>query len=436
MRRKRHKLSDLEHQKVDFWHGTLIRPLFGGFAVNESKAQDGVASFATVKGRYMRRGFVLTLLFCAFACGLYAQDVVDTTVCAVLKNPTAFNGKTVRIKGTVVVGFDQFVVNDTDCGLKVNGIWIAYPEGEKIKAGPIALLTLRPAHNFAGTLPTARTAVTLTRDKGFKDFEALLSKEYTQTYGICLGCERNAAQATLVGRLDGVADAALIRDSGGKVVGLGGFGNMNAYPARLVLESVADVTPVKEDYTKVEEAMRSARTNGENPSFQFDPLASAQKLAAAFGSSPMGLRAQQDVAEFGKPHEPNGTIIEYGAMDDVSAKENALGDADSPDGVLYDCTFNPDRLKATALSLAILHMGQHISDLRMALTGNPGVPVYTLEYNAWMLTSGSAVTARLMYLTAPGGYLIWNTTWSPASSNANIMAAVKSYLAGHDHLTE
>jgi len=37
-----------------------------------------------------------------------------------------------------------------------------------------------------------------------------------------------------VGRLDTVADASIKRDASGKIVGFGGFGNMNAYPARLV----------------------------------------------------------------------------------------------------------------------------------------------------------------------------------------------------------
>ena len=47
---------------------------------------------------------------------------------------------------------------------------------------------------------------------------------------MCLGCARYEVSATLVGRLDGVADAAIKRDNSGKIVALSGFGNMNAYP--------------------------------------------------------------------------------------------------------------------------------------------------------------------------------------------------------------
>ena len=64
----------------------------------------------------MKRIFGLALLVCACACGLYAQ-VVDTTVCDVLKNPKSFDGKIVRIKGTVVAGYDEFIVKDAGgCG--------------------------------------------------------------------------------------------------------------------------------------------------------------------------------------------------------------------------------------------------------------------------------------------------------------------------------
>ena len=86
---------------------------------------------------------------------------VDTTVCDVVKNPQSFNGKMVRIKGTVVAGFDEFVIKDSgpDCGYQVNGIWLSYPQGTKGKAGPVAVVEVQPAHNFAGTY----TAPTRTR---------------------------------------------------------------------------------------------------------------------------------------------------------------------------------------------------------------------------------------------------------------------------------
>ena len=86
---------------------------------------------------------------------------------------------------------------------------------------------------------------------------------------MCLGCTRYTVTATLVGRLDSVADATLKRDASGKIVGFGGFGNMNAYPARLVLESVSDVTPKEIDYSKNDEETKGGATAGGNGADQY-----------------------------------------------------------------------------------------------------------------------------------------------------------------------
>ncbi|MGB6696148.1 MAG: hypothetical protein WBE56_18310, partial [Terracidiphilus sp.] len=63
----------------------------------------------------MKRWFVVAFAMLGFACGVHAQvapQVVDTTVCDVVKKPAPFDGKMVRIKGTVIAGFDQFAIKD------------------------------------------------------------------------------------------------------------------------------------------------------------------------------------------------------------------------------------------------------------------------------------------------------------------------------------
>jgi len=81
-------------------------------------------------------------LFSAFGCGLHAQAAaapVDVKVCDVVKSPASFDGKLVRIKGTVVAGFDEFIIKDAtdpNCGYQVNGIWLSYPQGSKASPGP------------------------------------------------------------------------------------------------------------------------------------------------------------------------------------------------------------------------------------------------------------------------------------------------------------
>ena len=88
----------------------------------------------------MKRFSVLALFVFVCACGLHAQ-AVDTTVCAIVKNPKSFDGKIVRIKGTVVAGFDEFIVKDPSgpCGYPVDGIWLSYPAGNQGQGRPSVL---------------------------------------------------------------------------------------------------------------------------------------------------------------------------------------------------------------------------------------------------------------------------------------------------------
>ncbi|MGH9598823.1 MAG: hypothetical protein ACRD27_03095, partial [Terracidiphilus sp.] len=369
------------------------------------------------------------LFACAAVCAVQAQ-VVDTSVCDILKNPASFNGKMVRVKATVSVGFDQFIVRGKDCGQPVDGIWLAYPPKAKGKAGPDAVLKLQPAHNFAGkyTAPS-RTPVTLQRDKEFKHFDSLLAETHNGGAGMCLGCARYMVSATLVGRLDGVADATLTRDASGKIVGFGGFGNLNAYPARLVLQSVSDVTPKEVDYSKSDAATKGeTQTFGGSPDL-YDPMAAAQKMAAMLGSSQAGVQAQKDAATFGKPGEHNGVIVTFGSGNEASPKEEELGSKDSPDGVLFNCTFNDNRLQGDAETKAILHMGQHISELRDPAANYAGAPLSVLEFNAWAITATAAMGTHQKFLTLPGGYLVWDASWPAAERTQNFSDALKNFLA-------
>jgi len=379
----------------------------------------------------MKRVFVLSLFLCAFTCGLYAQ-AVDTTVCDVVKNPKSFDGKTVRIKGTVVAGFDQFIVKDGDCGYPVNGIWLSYPQGTKGKAGPVALLQLFPAHDFAGTVaaPT-RTPVALEKSKDFKQFDSLLSQSHNKGTGVCLGCARNEVNATLVGRLDSVADTSVKHNAAGKAVSLGGFGNMNAYPARLVLQSVTGVSAKEVDFSASDAATKGGMTPISEDQGFYDPLAAAQKAAAGLGASPAGVSAQKDAAVYGKPGERNGTngvFVASGIANEVSPKEEALNEHDSPDGVIYNCTFNTNRLDREAHTLAMLHLGHHVSDLRSPEIAQQTALPYILEYNAWMITTAASMGNGGKFLTLPGGFMVWNSSWPPADSTAKIVDAITNFL--------
>ena len=131
-----------------------------------------MSNFTTGEG-HMKR-FLAIAFVCAFSCCMHAQ-VVNASVCEILKNPQSFNGKIVRVKGTISAGFDLFVVKGAECGQLINGIWLAYPEGTKAKSGPAAILQLQPARNFAGTVAAIeRTPLQLDNNKDFKQFDSLL----------------------------------------------------------------------------------------------------------------------------------------------------------------------------------------------------------------------------------------------------------------------
>jgi hypothetical protein len=404
--------------------------------------------FAAAEEAFMKRRVVVGMFISGLGCVLFAQappppaPAVDTTVCDVVKKPTAFDGKIVRIKGTVVSGLDEFVIKDStdpNCGYPVNVIWLSYPQGTKGKAGPAAMLTVQPARNFAGkyTAPT-RTPVTLDKSKDFKQFDSLLAQKHEKGADMCLGCTRYEVTATLVGRLDAVADASLKRDASGKIVGFGGFGNMNAYPARLVLQSVSDVTPKEIDFSKNDDETKGEQAQPLVAASDFFPAIDvAQKSVGGLMASPAKDMALKAAAAFGKAGDRfNGAFLGMGVSNEAATKDEALGTKDSPDGVLFNCSFNTDRLPGNDLIMALIHMGDHVSELRNPEAGNAGAPAIILESNAWVVTSVTTIGSGLKFLTAPGGYVMWDANWSAAARNDKMQTALKDFLASEALLSQ
>lgn len=365
----------------------------------------------------------------AFSCCLHAQTV-DTTVCDILKNPQSFNDKTVRLKGTVVAGFDQFVIQGADCGQRVDAIWLSYPEGIKAKAGPMAVLQMRPARNFAGTVaPVSRTPVQLDKNnKDFKQFDSWLAAPF-KSDGMCLGCRRYTVTATLVGRLDGV-EAGLQREKTGKVVAINGFGNLNAYSARLVLQSVSDVASHEIDHSKTA-AVTKGETLSDNGST--DPVKDAHNIAHVFNAgNPLADKIERAAAAFGKQGDHNGVDLEFGVPNQATAKEDSKGNDDSSDGVLYTFRLDQNRTNGAGMNIAVAYAGTLIADLR---DQKPGLGPYELEYDAWQTAIADAVGNRLKTFTLPGEHLLWNTAWSADDRNRLPDEGLKSFLADEELLS-
>jgi hypothetical protein len=369
------------------------------------------------------KGYIV-LLACLSAVppSLHAQTV-DATVCDVVSNPQSFDGKIVRIKGTVVAGFDEFAIRDASCKQPVNAIWLDYPEGTKAKAGPLAMLELQLAKNSSGTASApARTAVSLQKDKGFKDFDSFLSTPY-QGNGMCLGCVKFTVTATLTGRLDGGKTTGITRDSAGKVTAVNGFGNGAYYPARLVLQSISDVASQEVDYSKAASIPKDdsgAATGG-------DPVAAAHQMAHAFDANTApSQQLEAAAAAFGKPNEDNGVVVGFGVANEVRKDDDAKGSGSSPDGLLYQCTFAMDRMKGAGMTKAISHIGTHIADIRGT---QPSATTSQAEFLAWHVTVLSAIALHQKMLTLPGGFVAWNATWAAAERTKMSEDAITSFLA-------
>jgi hypothetical protein len=350
-----------------------------------------------------------------------ASGVIDATVCGILSDPKAFDGKTVRIKATVLAGFDEFILKDTSCKQPVNDIWLSYPEGTKAKSGPAVVVQLQLAKNSPGQgLSAARAAITLDKSgKDFKQFDSLLSASYKG--GRCLGCIRSTVTATLTGHIDAVAKAGLERDASGMVTAVNGFGNLGAYSARLVLQSVADVAGHEIDYKAASGLKGDAPEQGPK-----DPIAAAQQAAKAYGAgSSMGDQIARGAKAYGAQGEDNGVNLGFGATAEVLKNDGLKGEGSSPDGVLYFVNMDMDRLKNGFLAEAIAHTGTHIADIREK---KAPISLYDLETQAWQVTIISGVANREKSLVLPGGTIGWNMDWPDAEKSDSVHKAIIHYI--------
>jgi hypothetical protein len=330
-----------------------------------------------------------------------SAQIVDTKVCDILAHPKDFDGKLIRVTGTVVAGFDEFMIRDTSCKQNVNAIWLDYPAGTKAKAGPVAVITLQLAKNSPGQA-TSVSSLPVTLDTGgdFKKFDSILSAS-AKTSGMCLGCVRSTATATLTGRLDAV-DAVSLEKTGSMFTTVKGFGNLARYPARLVIQSIASVTENDIDYSKPADL----GTVGVGLGLTADDL---KRAAAAYGG----------------PGEDNGVDVGFTGANSLKSDDGAKSSGNSPDGLRLIVAFDGNRVKGNAMGEAMAHTGTHIADLRESPMGRD---LFQLEGRAWGVTVLHAISNKEKTLTLPGGYVAWNSKWTEADQQKQLPGALSGYL--------
>ena len=173
------------------------------------------------------------------------EKPIETSVCAILENPAAFNNMMVRVHGYASGNFEYSELGADGCD---GSIWFAYGNGE----GPPGLV----AHISGGALPGAEDAqgrlvlpvpVILVKDSSFQRFQKLMKaraeadarsmKENSDSYIF------HRVAATFTGRIDGVSKDIhsfhLKRKPTDRADFLG-FGQMGLFDAQFVLQSVAN----------------------------------------------------------------------------------------------------------------------------------------------------------------------------------------------------
>jgi hypothetical protein len=153
-------------------------------------------------------------------------------------------------------------------------------------------------------------------------------------------------------------------------------------------------------------------------------LASALLFFVATG----GLAAQVVDTSVCEEGEDNGVQVGFGVSNEVPRDDGSKGSNASPDGLLFNCTFDMERLKGDALSKTISHVGTHIADVRGKQSSAPEANLYDLEYRAWQTTVLSAVSTQRKTLTLPGGFLVWNSSWSADERNKMADQAISKFL--------
>jgi hypothetical protein len=140
----------------------------------------------------------------------------------------------------------------------------------------------------------------------------------------------------------------------------------------------------------------------------------------------LGDQAMKAVGVFPKSKEQNGVSVVFGVGNEVTP--DGPGIKDSPDGVLYNCVLNRDRLQGPSMVVALFHVGQHVADLRSPKPDSADAPFLINENDAWVVSSIAAIIGGQKYLTLPGGYLFWNIAWTADERQDKMEAALKDFL--------
>jgi hypothetical protein len=177
---------------------------------------------------------------------------IETTVCQILEDPSAYNNKLVKIRGSVWVNFEYAVLTSKGCS---DGIWFALADG----SGPPGLVAIvkgngRPGGKNSKGAPIAPVPVRLIRDVNFEKFEHYMRVKAEEkpcindlTQPTEPDCDVDRVTATFTGRIDSVSERvheAHLRKSPREKSDFSGFGYMGLFDAQIAVKGIEEFLAV------------------------------------------------------------------------------------------------------------------------------------------------------------------------------------------------
>lgn len=172
------------------------------------------------------------------------QPPLETTVCAIVENPPAFNNRLVRVRGHFSGNFEYSLLSGDGCQ---HSLWFGYGGG----GGPPSLAAwvgggARPGSEDSQGRLVLPVPVKLLKDSKLSAFEKQteamakadsdFEKNHPNQYA------SHCVTATFVGRIDAVSsEVHEFRKKQKDLHGDGlGFGQMGLFEAQIIVQSVAD----------------------------------------------------------------------------------------------------------------------------------------------------------------------------------------------------
>ena len=186
-----------------------------------------------------------------------AQAPAETTVCKILRDPSAFNNRIVKVRGYANASSEYSLLVDGHCDTSL--LWLAFADGS---APPQVEAVVNgngtPGGKTAKDWQTPPRPVHLVRDASFEELEHYLNlnaKAANCANGPApdlshlADCKTYQITATFTGRIDGVSKSvheSHLKRKTGDGTDWKGFGHMGMFDAQIVVTSVEKVVAVDE----------------------------------------------------------------------------------------------------------------------------------------------------------------------------------------------